>query len=235
MKERPVGHRVLGIGREGGFLSELDPLLESCNTELYLAPSPRMGLEIIRSLGPVDLVIIEYPLEGFSMAGFRTEIKGASADQTRLAVLGRRPDLESIAGSEGLELVLLPFERSVEEVGETLWKLLDRAPRIPVQVMVRLELTSAQQRILRLAQTENISKTGMLLHTREKLPQDASVDFEFFIPEDDSHPIRGAASVVRSIASDDGSPLGVAIRFESLLGSDQLRLESFLSNATVAA
>ncbi len=86
----------------------------------------------------------------------------------------------------------------------------------------------------RLARTENISMTGMFLHTEGESPSDASVDFEFFIPDDDSHPIRGAASVVRSIASDEGTQVGVAIRFESLLGSDRARLETLLSNADAA-
>lgn len=227
MKAGPVRHRVLGIGREGGFLSELDPLLESCNSELYLAPAPESGLQMIQSLGPVDLVIVEYPLKGLTLDDFRIEVGRSSPGPLRVAVLGRSADMEGLRTED--DLILLPFERSVEEVGESLWGLLERAPRVSVQLMVRVEMDSGDRKILRLAQTENISKTGMLLRTKEELPEETTVGFEFFLP-DDSHPITGAASVVRTTGAQDGSHHGVAIRFQSLLGSDQLRLESYLAS-----
>ena len=137
-------------------------------------------------------------------------------------------DLESVKGSDDTDLIFLPFEESVDETRETLSRLLTRAPRVQVRLMVRVETGSGRDRRLRVAQTENISRTGMLLRTRQEFPENAILGFEFHIPED-SHPISGTASVVRTIAPRGDSSPGVAIHFQDLLASDEQRLEEFLA------
>lgn len=219
--------RVLGIGRAGGSLPDLDPVLESFYSELYLAPAPLMGLEMLGSLGPVDLIIVEHPLDGMSLEEFQTQVKEICDGPARVAVLVEMAALDTVRGSNMTDLILLPFERSVEDVEGVLSMLLTRAPRYPVRLMVRLESGAGLSRLLRVAQTEDISRTGMLLRTQQELPEDAMVRFSFHIP-DDSHPISGTASVVRTIAPIGDRPQGIAIHFQELLPSDEQRLDAFL-------
>jgi hypothetical protein len=228
-KESVVFHRVLGISRQGGLLPDLDPVLESLNSELYVAPDLLLGLEMIRSLGRVDLVLVEHPLEELTLKEFQAEVRRSSTIPLTVAVLVRAEEVESVDGSDETDLILLQFEESVEEALGPLSKLLTRAHRVAARLMVRLEIGSGREKLLRVAQTENISKTGMLLRTRQQVPENALIGFEFYIP-DDSHPIRGTASVVRTVQARDDTNHGIAIHFQDLLHSDEQRLETFLAS-----
>jgi hypothetical protein len=229
VKEAPTLNRILGIGRQGGFLADLDPLLESFFSELYVAPGLDLGLEMLRTLGSVDLVIVEHPLDEMSLREFQSQVRESSPTPMRVAVLVRIEDVDSLQGSDETDLIFLPFEESVEETSAALSRLLTRAVRVPVKLMVRLETGAGRDRRLFVAQTDNISRTGMLLRTRQEFDEKAVVGFEFFIP-DDSHPISGTASVVRTIVRREDRSRRVAVHFQDLLGSDEQRLEAFLDS-----
>ncbi len=75
--------------------------------------------------------------------------------------------------------------------------------------------------------SENISATGMLVRTQEKLATGTELDLQFTVPGDDL-PIHASAEVVRgtTFAREDFS--GLAVRFLSFVGEGQHRLDLFL-------
>lgn len=232
MKNRDVAlhYRVVGVGAEGGVLPRLDSLLADSQGELYLVCRAGPAIEMVRTLGPVDLMLVDFPLDGTSLDTFFEELYREVEMPPRVAVLcadengGGLPDLSA------WNCTVLSCDRTLDQLAAALKTMLERAPRVGARLMVRLEVLAQEERRLRLAQTENISKTGMLLRTDEEFPPEASVRFELAFPHD-PEPICGRARVVRAVDPRRERLKGVGVRFQALLGTDQLRLERFLAGA----
>ncbi len=232
MREQDVAvrYRVIGVGAEGGVLGHLDALLEKSRGDLYLVSRGPSAIEMAETLGPIDLMLVEFPLAGEDLETFFAELYERVESPPRVAVLAADADGAELPDLSRWNCAVLSFDRRLDRLAAALRAMLERAPRVAARLMVRLEVVSDAERLLRLAQTENISKSGMLVRTDEEFPADASVRFELSFPEDPD-PVRGSAMVVRRVDPGREKLHGVGVKFQAMLGSDQLRLERFLVRA----
>ena len=93
--------------------------------------------------------------------------------------------------------------------------------------MVRIVVNIGEGAALEMAQSENLSETGMLVRTGEVYPIGSRMSFEFHLGGQ-SLPIRGEGEVVRQTTAGRESVRGIGIRFISLERDGMLRLQRYL-------
>ena len=106
-------------------------------------------------------------------------------------------------------------------------RLLAVAPRSGLRLMVRIVVNIGEGAALEMAQTENLSETGMLVRTGEVYPLGSRMSFEFHLGGD-RLPIRGEGEVVRQTTGGREAVRGIGIRFVSLERDGLQRLQRFL-------
>lgn len=111
--------------------------------------------------------------------------------------------------------------------------------RSAVRVMVQLDATVDDGKVARMYQTQDLSRSGMLLHTRKPLPIGTRVAVQFLFPGDpilSSTPLPGGygfveseAEVVRHTHPQKERTSGMALRFVDMATRGQQLLTDFLS------
>ena len=101
------------------------------------------------------------------------------------------------------------------------------APRKSVRFPARIEVRLAGGRDTVFCQTENLSKTGALLHTDRSYDKGTRLTIELRVGEDDK-PLMVVAEVVRSKTSGRDRIAGIAVRFVSFHPGAERRLHDYL-------
>ncbi len=78
-----------------------------------------------------------------------------------------------------------------------------------------------------MAQTDNVSLSGMLVRGSQSYPRGTRVQFELPLPGQVA-PVVGEGDVVRSTAQGRESVRGYAVRFVTFVGDGRKRLAEFL-------
>lgn len=110
--------------------------------------------------------------------------------------------------------------------------------RSSVRVLVQLDATIDDGEVARMCQTENLSKSGMLVRTRAPLPVGTDVAVQFLFPGDpavsrDDLPggyafVEGRARVVRHTDPLREAVIGMGLHFMNLEEHGRKLLHSFL-------
>ncbi len=95
--------------------------------------------------------------------------------------------------------------------------------------MVRLKVAVDDGEKLAMGQTENLSRSGMLVRAGEPYDIGTSVLFEFFL-DDDPKPVAGEGRIVRHTTPGRENVRGMGIRFTRFEKEGSRRVERFLEN-----
>ena len=106
-------------------------------------------------------------------------------------------------------------------------RLLLVARRSSLRLMVRIVVNIGEGAALEMAQTENLSETGMLVRTDESYPLGSRLTFEFHMGGD-RLPIRGEGTVMRRTTPGRESVRGIGVRFASFERDGAVRLQRYL-------
>ena len=104
---------------------------------------------------------------------------------------------------------------STEEFRSRVAEALGVALRASTRVLVNLHVGVDDSRSTRVYETENLSKSGMLLRTGHPLAVGTEFAFDICLPQTGGA-LQGLGSVVRHTEPDREKLLGMGIRFESL-------------------
>ncbi len=178
----------------------------------------------------MDLVVLEHPLEDASTEDFFGRLSSVlpQGRQPMVVILAATADEEQLVALEGLGYLVLASESPAEQLEAEIAKFLRKDLRPPARVMVRMEVRLGGGRLLRLAQSVNVSINGMLVRTDERHPLGSEVAFEFSLPGD-KKPTRGVAEVVRHTRPEIERVRGIGLRFSSIEGDGKERLEAFIA------
>ncbi len=161
---------------------------------------------------------------------FLSAVRSGSSSAASVAVLTtaeHRARAEGLLGGD-VDLVLAA-EKAPQETQRLLCALLDVSPRAAMRVLVRLDvrLDGAQSDKF-LAQTEDISTSGMLVVTPKRYPVGSRARFALTLPID-PQPIQGEAEVTRHTDPASDRVRGMGFRFMAFAPADAERLQGYVN------
>ncbi len=210
------------------FMKFANPL-KRFSFEVDRFPRASSAVELLEKV-PFDWIICKYPTYHLKFAEFLTRLKGKdSASRNAKFVVIAESKYRSVAVDllENEVDLVLSAEDPQEEVERLICHILGVPPRIAVRVMVKLRVRLESGTTQVIAQTENISKTGMKVATTRILPIGSKVNFTFTLPGS-IEPIRGIAEVVRHTSPSRGETEGMGMRFINFEGQGEETLAKFL-------
>jgi len=220
---------VLVVNVDEALFAKVAPLLNRHEFELDRFPRAAAALELVAH-APIDVLLVGFPLPDVGMQRFLDAVRAESSPcrQSPLLLIAF-PDMlqeaERWVGHGANRAVSV--EESPERLQQAVSALLAVAPRSSLRMMVRVVVNMGEGAALEMAQTENLSETGMLVRTDEIYPLGSHLTFEFHMGGD-RLPIRGEGLVVRRTTAGRESVRGVGIRFISFERDGGVRLQRYL-------
>jgi hypothetical protein len=178
-----------------------------------------------------ELIIVYHPLPDMMLEGFiaRMRRQDSASSRPRLLVLTEDARLEEARrhARRGPSVVLSVDEtRTLVEVVES--HLLGVAPRVATRLPIRLDVQLQDGTAVVMAQSEDLSRTGMLVRTDRFYPLGTMVTFEALLPGD-PRPVQGEAEVVHhTLVGMERAP-SLGLRFLFLKNEGLRRLLVFVS------
>lgn len=226
--------RVLLTNLEGHVQMAVQGELEPLAGELVTAPWDAELSDQVHQTR-YDLVVIGYPVLGVALGRVLTSLRHRRSASLRCGtILVAPPTRLSEAGrflGRGVNRVLADDELTLT-LASTARLLLEVAPRLPVRAPARIMVEIGDRPLRAFCQTENLSRTGMLLRGFGHYPRGTPVEFELSIPGEPG-PIRGRAEVLRTTDLTTERVEGVGARFLGFQDDDGRRLESYLDRHMV--
>ncbi|NOZ79182.1 MAG: PilZ domain-containing protein [Acidobacteria bacterium] len=179
-----------------------------------------------------NLVILQLPLPDLDLGTFIKALRApeSASRAAGLLVTGKTSEHDFVSFFLGRGINrFVPTDAGGGEWLDALATLLAVPPRSSLRALVQLETIIRGSRSRSLAQTENLSETGMLIRGDSRHFQPGStIDFELILPGEEM-PIRGTAEIVRQTERSRENIDGFGARFVRLEGDGRRILESFLS------
>jgi hypothetical protein len=223
-----VHKSLLAVGPISG-LDKLEPFLARAWFEVQREDSGQGGLSAYGE-AEFDLLILASPLPDMALEEFLSSALGVLARTPILVLADAASDgvVESLAEADRVRSV--PCEASREEIERAAAELLGVSSRRRTRVMVNLAVQIEGQMLRRLCQAENISESGMLVHTSLEVPVGQRLAFEISLPGEERG-IRGKAVVARHTEPDKENLPGIGLRYLSFDTDGLKRLTDFLDHA----
>ncbi len=221
---------VLIAGKHVTLNPAIEHLFQRSNIMVDRVEPASQGLNRAQEIH-YDLVILELPLEDPGLGNFVKALRGpGSASRTAgLLVTGETSEHEAAALFLGRGINrFVPRDGNGSTWLDAVASLIAVPPRSSLRALVQLETAIRGSRSRMLAQTENLSETGMLIRgdTRHFKPGD-TIEFELILPGEET-PIRGTAKVVRPTIKEREGIEGFAAQFLTLENGGLAILQAFL-------
>lgn len=231
---RPT-HKVLAAmaGREA--FDALRPLLHRSHVECNRVANGEACL-ILAATAPYDLILVQLPLIDMSASMFISTLRGsgspcqnarllflASGNHGITASVFREADTDSIA-----------LATSIEEFRAVVAEALGLSVRAASRILINVHVETSDEASSRVYQTENLSRSGMLLKTDHPLPIGTEFFFDFDLPEA-GQAFQGTGEVVRHTIPDREKIYGMGIHFSDFTAGSERELELFVRHQLAAS
>jgi CheY-like chemotaxis protein len=226
---RPQRLSVLAVNVDEALFEKVAPLLNSESFDIDRFPRASAALDLVSRV-TVDVLLIGYPLPDVPTQSFLDAIRASDSPcrQSPVLLLTHEDELEDgrrYIGRGANEVIAL--EDTAAHLQAAVSRLLAVAPRRALRTMVRIVVNIGEGAALEMAQTENLSETGMLVRTGEIYPLGSKMTFEFHLGAN-QQPIRGEGEVVRHTIPGRENVRGMGIRFITLERDGLVRLQRYL-------
>lgn len=207
------------------------PVLRRRSFEVDRFPDAVRALELLATV-PFQAVIVGYPMRELDLKRFLAAVADGESALASVAVLVAQEHRADVEGylDRGVDLILAA-ENAPEEMQRLLCALFGVAPRSAMRTMVKLEVQldpkGPTERFM--AQTENLSTSGMLVVTRRRYPIGTPVGFELLLPAG-SGSVSGLAEVARHTELGQDRVEGIGLRFVMLRGDSDSRVARVLGD-----
>ncbi len=204
------------------------PLLRTL-FEVDRLPSANGALELVSAI-PFAAILVSYPLEGMALDDFLAAVRkpGSSSRESVIVLLTKTKYEESAQRYLiGDVKMVMSLQEPAKQREEKLCDLLGISPRQDTRVLVKLLVALADSKHDRfIAQTKDISVSGMFVMTRKRHPVGSTAAFEFTVASD-PNPITGVAEVMRH-SDDQAKVVGMGLQFNSFNGDSKERLNALV-------
>lgn len=217
------------VGPERQVLEIFNPLWGSTRLEPRRFVSAESAMDNLRNSDPPKGVLISYPLWDATLDELIRGIRktGANGELVPTFVVAPESAIPELGLYEDLGVVVLSESEDCQTLRSRVKKGLFPVPGAAQRVAVRMEVELGSGKLLRLCQSENLSISGMLIRTGERLPIGSTIGFEFVLPGDEE-PLRGEAQIVRHTLPESEETRGIGVRFVSLDEDGEERLRRFV-------
>lgn len=219
----------------GQVRSILEPFAAELRFSIHEVPAGTGALEVVQTV-PYDLLAVAHPLVQPPLSDLLRSVRWAES-KCRSAAVMVFGSLVELGGVEELRTRgvnrIVPYDAPRQVIHHALTELLQIAPRVPLKTMLKVEMLLDDGTERRMAQTDNLSTTGMLVHGRSRHPEGTTFRFEM-TPPGELRPIKGTAEVVRATAREREGIDGFAARFNEFEGDGRDRLRTFLDRQAPA-
>ncbi len=221
---------ALFVTHGGTLLEPIIPLLRRSNFTIHRTAPDAGCIELLKS-SPFALIIIEHPIEGLSMDSVVKEIRAPSSASRNAGLMVIADDEEahtlgSLVGN-GINRLI----RTSHVGSEFLMALADLMAverREPLRTVIRVHVQATTVPNTILAQTENLSASGMLVRgSTRHFPVGSEIEFQLALPGQ-QEPVRGKGEIVRHTHWSRERIEGFGVRFTSLAPNGANRLRHFL-------
>jgi CheY-like chemotaxis protein len=225
---------VLVVNVDQELFDKVAPLLNRTEFEVDRFPRARVALDLVARV-PLDVLLVGYPLPDVDTQELLDAVRADSSPcrQSPLLLLAPR-ELLAEAGrfvGRGANRVVA-VDESAERLQDEISRLLAVAPRSSLRLMVRMLVNIGEGAALEMAQSENLSETGMLVRTGEVYSLGSRLTFEFHLGANQL-PVRGEGEVTRQTTPGREQVRGVGIRFVSFERDGLVRLQRYLRSGTL--
>jgi hypothetical protein len=203
--------------------------LRQVRVDIHRVRWDQTTLELVQGTS-FDVVIIGYPVSRDALIRFLAAArdKGSACRRAGLVLITETPHSDSAEAliGKGANRVV-PVDELEGRLVTAVEELARPAPRLPVRIPARVQLSASGRPLRLMAQVDNLSTTGMLVRGVTQFPVGTTFGFEIVVPGE-AKPIRGSAEIIRMTDPRREQVNGVGVRFVSFEGSDRLRLEMFI-------
>lgn len=230
-----IRQQILVVGADSEALQRVLPVLAKHSVDTHRQQSGEAALNAIQNLSVVDLVFVSYPLPDMGFGDFVISVTGivAPSRPPQIVVLVSKADVAGVAGHVGHGVQVLPADLPDNVLERATAKFLRKAPRPATRIMVKMTVKLGEVgHVLRMAQSVNISASGMLIRTTEHYPLGSEVALEFALPGS-LEPVQVEAQVVRHAIPDREGITGMGLKFTGLAPEHKTRLEKYLRGQVV--
>lgn len=207
------------------------PVLRRRSFEVDRFPDATRALELL-AVVPFQAVVVGYPMRELDLGRFLAAVADGESALASVAVLVAQEHRAEVEGylNRGVDLIL-EAENAPEEMQRLLCALFGVAPRSATRTMVKLEVQvepgGPTERFM--AQTEDLSTSGMLVVTRRRYPIGTTVGFELLLPAGGGS-VSGLAEVARHTEQGQDRVEGIGLRFVSFRGDSDSRVARALDD-----
>ena len=219
--------RILAVISNQPMLAKVEGLLRRRTLEVHHASSGA-GALVLGGNVSYDLVIVESPLPDLQIRDLLTAMRGldSNSDQAGFLVLttnGSTP--EALADRPDGSLRLVPADAGSAAIYDAITELLGVASRRATRLLVEIEVQLGQGPSRLLYQSQNLSRSGILLRGGRRLQPGGRVRFDLALPSGDN--IAGQALVIRHTTPEE-PVVGTALRFLDLGDEQEARILNFV-------
>ncbi len=220
---------MLVVGVDDRGYEKLRAGLARYPLEVERIPRAASALELAAEIA-FHLLILSHPLaepptEEFLAAVRRPDGASRAAIIVLLAAPAERRGAERLL-AQGVRAVL-GSELEAPLLHRAVLEALGVPPRVDLRLLVRLEARLEDGQSAVFCQTENLSRSGMLVRSERRYPLGTAVAFELALSGGDRG-VRGQAEVVRHTDLEREALRGLGLRFSSFDGDGRRRLAVFL-------
>lgn len=220
--------KVLAAISEPRVLAALEDILARNELEFHQVANGEACL-ILAATTPYDIVLAQLPLFDMSAPALLTSLLAPGAPSSNAQVLflasGGQASAAAALGQGRHSQVTIAS--STEEFRLRLTQMLGVALRASARVLVNLHVGLEESRSTHVYETENLSRSGMLLRTAHPLAIGTQFAFDICLPEPDAA-LQGRGSVVRHTEPNHERILGMGVRIDGLDGGAEDSLDSFV-------
>ncbi|NOZ93125.1 MAG: PilZ domain-containing protein [Acidobacteria bacterium] len=225
---------ALLVTHGGPLLDPIVPLLRRSSFTIHRAPAEAASIELMQT-SPFDLIVIEYPIEGSSMNAIVSAVRAPESASRNAGLMVVADDtgtaaVEPLVGG-GINRIVRRSHVGSEFL-MALADLLAVEPRRPLRAVIRVKvMASSNTSNMILAQTENLSASGMLVRGSVRhFPVGSEIDFQLVLPGA-QEPVRGRAQVVRHAQWRRERIEGFGVRFTNLSPNAAVRIKNLLEGS----
>ena len=228
-----AGHRALLVSADSSRAEHLVPILVQSGLEVHQVAHLTQAEQMVRSRR-FRLVVLVAPVPSVGRLLQTVRGRGSSCRNAGVILVGSSQELARVERLQVRPNHTVRFDRLRVEGRLRVNDLLNVAPRAGVQAWIRLRwrLAGASQRDL--AETANLSTTGMLIRGCGLIPVGTEVDFEL-VSAADEPPVVGRAEVVRHAARGPMAVTAMALRILRLEDDGRARLARLVARGRPAA
>lgn len=221
---------ILAIGLSADEFNRVAPFLARDTFEVDRFPSAAGSFELTDEVA-FEVLLVRYPLPDMDLSEFLQGVRREGNPNLRSSIVLVSPQ-ESLAEAQAFigkgANRAVSLEEADGKIQSMISGLLNVAPRKEARFLARMEIKiGGGTKDMIICETENLSKSGMLLKTDRRYEQGTRIQFEFELPND-HRPIVGIAEIMRHTMIGRDKVGGLGVRFISFAGDSQRRFQSYI-------